>query len=296
DGSITLSYTYTLQVAPDVSGTDTRDDFTVQAKDRDGDSHNATVSIKIVDDAPLAVDDTNSIEEDATAPTTGNVITGGAGKDTQGADGATVSGVAAGDKAANGGTDVAGQVAADVEGQYGTLVLDADGSYSYALDNTNLDVQGLTSGESLTETYTYTITDADGDTSTATLTITIHGTDDGVTVTIPPTATDTATTPDGNANDLVVFESGLTDGSQPGAGDITVDSTIELNALDGLDPDEALTLTYMGRDGSAATLVLTKAELEALSSTPKTLSTEYGALELKGYAQAADGSITLSYT
>ncbi|WP_159918341.1 cadherin-like domain-containing protein, partial [Pantoea sp. 18069] len=163
DGVITVEYEYLLTKAPAVSGTDTNDTFTITAKDIDSSaisSKSLDLNIKIVDDAPLAADDTNSIEEDATAPVMGNVIVGGtgdAGQDTLGADGATVSGVAVGDKAAHGDTDVAGQVSIDVDGQYGTLVLDADGSYSYALDNTNLDVQGLTSGESLTETYTYTI-------------------------------------------------------------------------------------------------------------------------------------------
>ncbi|QQP31536.1 Hypothetical protein FKW44_025161 [Caligus rogercresseyi] len=46
-------------------------------------------------------------------------------------------------------------------------------------------VQGLTAGESLTDTFTYTITDSDGDTATTTLTITIDGIDDGVSLTIP---------------------------------------------------------------------------------------------------------------
>ena len=51
--------------------------------------------------------------------------------------------------------------------------------------NENLAVQGLTTGESLTEAFTYTITDSDGDTATTTLTITINGSNDGVTLTIP---------------------------------------------------------------------------------------------------------------
>ena len=63
-------------------------------------------------------------------------------------------------------------------GSYGTLVLNADGTYTYSLDNANPLVQQLAPTETLTETYSYTLTDKDGDTSTATLTITINGTDD----------------------------------------------------------------------------------------------------------------------
>ncbi|MBK8815395.1 MAG: hypothetical protein IPN42_07780 [Methylococcaceae bacterium] len=38
-------------------------------------------------------------------------------------------------------------------GSYGTLTLNADGSYSYALDNTNAQVQQPAPGETLTETF-----------------------------------------------------------------------------------------------------------------------------------------------
>ena len=62
---------------------------------------------------------------------------------------------------------------------YGHLTLNADGSYSYRLDNTNAAVNALKDTETLSETFTYTITDADGDPSTTTLTLTINGTTDG---------------------------------------------------------------------------------------------------------------------
>ncbi|TDA94139.1 VCBS domain-containing protein, partial [Halomonas marinisediminis] len=102
-----------------------------------------------------------------------------------------------------------------IDGEYGTLTIKADGSYDYVLDNTNLNVQGLLAGESLSETFTYTLTDGDGDTADAILDLTINGADDGVTVTVP--ADTAATTPDGDNTDHVVFESGLADGSKPSA-------------------------------------------------------------------------------
>ncbi len=76
-----------------------------------------------------------------------------------------------------GDTDIAAttDVGTAVEGSYGTLTIDANGSYDYLLDNTNPDVQALNHDETLTDTFTYTIKDADGDESTTTLTITIEG-------------------------------------------------------------------------------------------------------------------------
>src|SRR3546814_11545783 len=65
---------------------------------------------------------------------------------------------------------------------YGTLTLNADGSYSYALDNANSTVQGLSAGQTLAEIFTYTITDGDGDPATTTLTITLNGANDGITI------------------------------------------------------------------------------------------------------------------
>ncbi|MDA7089357.1 VCBS domain-containing protein, partial [Pseudomonas sp. SA3-5] len=62
---------------------------------------------------------------------------------------------------------------ASTAASYGTFSDTGNGTYSYLLDTDNPAVQGLDTGESLTETFTYTMQDADGDTDTATLTITI---------------------------------------------------------------------------------------------------------------------------
>ena len=90
--------------------------------------------------------------------------------DMRGADGASVTAVLFG--------ATPGSVGGATPGTYGTLTLNADGSYSYALNNAHGAVQGLDTGETLTEIFNYTITDGDGDTSTTTLTITINGNND----------------------------------------------------------------------------------------------------------------------
>ncbi|QIF02301.1 VCBS domain-containing protein [Roseimicrobium sp. ORNL1] len=65
-----------------------------------------------------------------------------------------------------------------VQGQYGTLIIQANGSYIYALNQNNPAPEALDEGESLVETFFYTVSDATGQTAQATLTITIFGTND----------------------------------------------------------------------------------------------------------------------
>ncbi len=306
----TLSYTYTLTDAQTGASSDgpseTTDSFALAVTD--GTSTHAqatdTLTIRIVDDAPTANADGNTVTEDASTPVTGNVISGAdstlmGSADRVGADGATVTGAQAGaltggaTHVADGGVNAVGVDSTTLAGSYGTLVLHADGSYSYTLDNSNLDVQHLTASEHLTETYTYTLTDGDGDQSTTTLTITINGADDGVTVTVPDNHPTTPVTSD--KTDQVVFERGLSDGSAPNADDLSVVSSFTVKALDGVDGTQAVTIGYT--DGSGAqTLTLSQSDLEGLSTTAKTITTQYGTLVLDGYSQAADGTITVNYT
>ena len=195
-----------------------------------------------------------------------------------------------------------------IEGEYGTLTINPDGSYNYVLDNSNLAVQGLIVDEDLTETFNYTITDGDGDSSSADLVITINGANDGVTVTVPDPTDPTdpnypiedpsdPTLPTwGTINDHVVFESGLVGGSQNDTasqidGLVKVESSFTLSALDGLADSAAITFAVTGKADS----VLSKADVEALSTTPQTISTEYGDLVLNGYTLNADGTITIDY-
>ena len=60
---------------------------------------------------------------------------------------------------------------------YGTLTLNANGSYTYALDDANAIVQALGTGETLQESYTYILSDGQK-VDTADLNITITGTND----------------------------------------------------------------------------------------------------------------------
>ena len=167
------TYSYTL-ISPS-NGDTVTDSFTYTATGTNGNTVVNTVTITIVDDVPTAKPDVNAITEDASSPASGNVFastgaSSGDQTDVPGADGASV-------------TDIAfdgtpGSIGSGLPGAYGTLTLNANGTYSYALDNGNPAVQALGNGETLSEVFTYTITDADGDTSSATLTITVNGEND----------------------------------------------------------------------------------------------------------------------
>ncbi|MEI3347240.1 MAG: VCBS domain-containing protein [Dysosmobacter sp.] len=62
--------------------------------------------------------------------------------------------------------------------QYGTMTKNANGTYTYVLDNTKEAVRELNAGDTLTETFTFSYTDKDGDKATGSVTITIYGVDD----------------------------------------------------------------------------------------------------------------------
>ena len=143
-------------------------------------------TIDIVDDIPVANDDTDKVYEGEV--TTGNVLTGvdpdlaGTPADTSddgaqvadvfGADGPDaaggVVGVAAGDTGTN--LDNPSTLGVTVTGAFGDLVLNPDGFYSYT--------QNVTVTGEQTDTFTYTIKDGDGDLTTATLAITVSSVQD----------------------------------------------------------------------------------------------------------------------
>ena len=156
---------------------------------------------------------------------TGNVITatgttsGAAGVDTLGADSAKVSQVASNNVPANvDNTATAG--AFTVNGQYGVLTLNEDGSYSYAR---NAGTPG-----NVSDVFTYTLQDGDNDTSTATLTIAIGD------------STPTNVIPGAGGPTTTVYEAGLPArggepaGSDSGANSETVAGTVAFTSLDGL--------------------------------------------------------------
>ena len=157
------------------SGDTLVDEFTYTVSDIYGASDTATISVTITgaNDNPVAADDAGTAVE-----------AGGIANATPGAD-------ATGDVLGND-TDVdlygetkavatvaGGAVGGRTAGRYGTLTLNADGSYTYVVDNGNPVVEALrTPAETLSEQFVYTVSDALGATATATLSITIRGAND----------------------------------------------------------------------------------------------------------------------
>src|SRR4051812_10783211 len=163
-GQITYSYT----LSDNTSGDNTQDLFTIVVTDDTGDTATGTLAVDIIDDVPTARNDTDSTDL-VNHVATGNVMTGvgttsgAAGADTVGADNAALSAVSSnGTGQSDSSFDASGDLI--VEGSYGTLVIKADGSYTYTAHG---DAPGGSS-----DVFTYTLTDGDGDTSQATLTIT----------------------------------------------------------------------------------------------------------------------------
>ncbi|WP_236709734.1 retention module-containing protein [Pseudomonas sp. Root71] len=255
-----VSYSYTLNRAEShASGEGANslvEHVTVVASDSNGDSTTGTVTINIIDDVPQAVDDNNGTASETLLTLNGNVL----GNDVQGADRVTVG--------ENSGPITPGTFT----GTYGTLVLNANGTYTYTLNTSDADFKALHGGGNGTETFTYTLTDSDGDSSTANLVLQIHNNDDPITI--------------GGLNvgggELTVFEKNLSDGSNPDAPALTQSGTFTVTALDGV-----TTLTVGG-------IAVVTAGVAA--GFPQSITTPLGStLTITGF-NAATGVVSYSYT
>ncbi len=194
-GSLTLNADGTFTYAIDetnaevqalrVSGQTLTDSFTYTVSDTGGLTDQATLTITIDgrNDTPVANNDTGTAQEAggvnnnrAGSNATGNVLTNDTDVDRlPNGEAAVVTGVRAGGEGGN----VSGGVGSGVNGSYGRLTINADGSFTYVVDNTDPAVEALRlSGQTLTDTFTYAVTDAGGLTDQATLTITIQGQND----------------------------------------------------------------------------------------------------------------------
>ncbi|MGE1089699.1 retention module-containing protein [Pseudomonas zeae] len=256
-----VSYSYTLvdnEAHPTANGANNLpEQFAVTVVDDNGTTANATLDVNIVDDLPKAVDDSNTGTASETLLTlTGNVLT----NDVQGADRVVTN-------------ESAGPITAGTfTGTYGTLVLNANGTYTYTLNTNDADFKNLHGGGNGTETFAYTITDSDGDTSTANLVLQIHNNDDPVII----------NGLDVNGGELTVYEKNLSDGSAPDSSALTQSGTFTITALDGV-----TTLTVGG------IAVVTNG---VAAGFPQSITTPLGStLTITGF-NATTGVVSYSYT
>ncbi|TXI80446.1 MAG: hypothetical protein E6Q39_02530, partial [Crocinitomicaceae bacterium] len=282
-----ISYTYTLKAPIDndthVGATDTQfvDEVPVRVYGGNGNPNgdpvtnptpgsydpNGKLSITIMDDEPVARNDTDTLNIDNTVPAnpvytreaTGNVVTGvgttnpTTGADSKGADQNDANSndpatdwyvkdaissnpvTADYDPAANNAAmivDVNGVIT--IQGEYGTLVLNPDGSYTYTR-------AGNTKG-GVTDVFTYTLVDSDGDDTTATLTINIP--DAIVNGTTGPLVLGT--------DSQIVYESHLDATGSVGA-IATNDDEKTTGSFDFISPDGVETIRVNGASGTTFT-------------------------------------------
>lgn len=254
-GKLDFSYTLdrnTTEHDKSDPATDTQisHDLTVTVTDTDGDSDSTTITVNVVDDVPTIGSFSHEMSEGDAVPVVGNALTGAVA----GADGANFA------------------WDANQNGHFGTITLNADGTYSYRLDNDNATVKELTDGETLTEEFTYTYTDADGDIAEGKVTITINGKDNGIVIepTDPAAGSDTVT----------VYESGLDDGSQ--AGQASAPTTAEGS------------LSITAPDGVASIKIDGVTVFESGALTSNTVPTNEGVLTVTGF-DATTGKLQFTY-
>jgi VCBS repeat-containing protein len=159
------------------------DTFTYTIADESGEQSTSTITITVngANDAPTAVaDNDKSVQAvsgggapDAPITTTGNALANDTDPDT--GDTLKVVGARGGDDISNPAT---GHVGETIQGTYGTLVLNEDGTYTYTLNSLGSATLHLGANDVAFDTFTYTIADESGEQSTSTITITVNGAND----------------------------------------------------------------------------------------------------------------------
>ncbi|QND62865.1 tandem-95 repeat protein [Mesorhizobium loti] len=175
-GVYSYSYTLSNNVAnanPNQTGAAdqaTGENFAVKVTDSDNDTANASLTVKVNDDGPVAVNDGQAATEGGAA-IVATAATGVLANDHVGADQpGTVTAV------------TGGTIGNPIVTTYGTLTLNGDGSYIYTPK------ASVPAGT--VDSFTYTMKDADGDTSQAVLSFTFSGDNNHATAGVSATLVD----------------------------------------------------------------------------------------------------------
>ncbi|RQP24754.1 tandem-95 repeat protein [Albitalea terrae] len=288
-GTLTLnangSYTYLANKAPAEAlgaGQTATETFTYTMRDAAGATSTSTLTFNItgLNDAPVAVADSAQVTEDATLTRTAAFGVLANDTDVDAGDTKTVSAVAFG--------ATTGTVGSALSGTYGTLTLNADGSYSYVANRAAAEALG--NGQNATEVFSYTMRDAAGATSTANITFTITGTNDG-----PTAVADTAAATEDVTLNVAAASGVLANDTDVDTGDTKTVSGVAFGATPGT-VGSALSGTYgtltLNADGSYSYLA-NKAAAEALG-TGQT-ATEVFTYTMRDAAGAAS-TATITFT
>src|SRR6056297_3921783 len=168
---------------------------TYRVSDGEGGTDTATLTVTVTgeNDAPTAVNDTDSTDEDtAINRNAGNGVIDPNDTDPDTTDVLTV------DQVEGAGGNVGNAVSGDNGGQF---TINGDGSYSF---DPNGAFEDLAVGESRTTTVTYRVSDGEGGTDTATLTVTVTGENDAPTAVNDTDSTDEDTAINRNAGNGVI--------------------------------------------------------------------------------------------
>jgi VCBS repeat-containing protein len=192
-------------------------DFDYEVVDASGakTTQSARITVTGTNDGPVAQANTSSVSAGSSA-TASTRSAGVLGNDTDPDSAETAALVVNGIKAGTSSTAPFSGVSAGgtaLTGQYGTLTINPNGTYTYSAHN----AQGLNQGDTATDTFTYQTVDPHGAVSTATLTFTVTGVNDAPTVSA-------------SAPSATLVESGLDSSGDPVAG--TDSSSVTMSASD----------------------------------------------------------------
>ncbi|WP_447577399.1 VCBS domain-containing protein [Achromobacter kerstersii] len=208
----------------------------------------------------------------------------------------------------------------DGKGTYGSFSVDGSGNWTYNLDNANKTVQGLKSGESITETFTVTVNDGNGGIVDKAVTVTINGTDDGATINPAQPGDDKGSvTEDGTLTTggklevtdpdagQAVFQTQTNAAGQHGTFSIDADGkwnytlTNDDPAVQGLGAGKALTETFTvttadGTTGQVVVTIVGTNDTPVLTGKADGAVTEDGTLVATGKIDVADVDTTDTHT
>ncbi|MGO4402584.1 VCBS domain-containing protein, partial [Achromobacter sp. PAB15] len=185
----------------------------------------------------------------------------------------------------------------DGKGTYGSFSVDGSGNWTYNLDNANKTVQGLKSGESITETFTVTVNDGNGGIVDKAVTVTINGTDDGATINPAQPGDDKGSV----TEDGTLTTGGKLEVTDPDAGQAVFQTQTNAAGQHGtfsIDADGKWNYTLTNNDpavqglGAGKTLTETFTVTTADGTTGQVVVTIVGTNDIPVLTGKADGAVT----